>query len=143
MQIVRYFNHFGDISPQLWAELDKIRHDTAEEIRAQASATCPVDTGALENSLYVSDETGSDYAMRASESARLRHSGNRPGTPAVIVPEVVKAGAHESVIGSAVVHALYNEFGTARMAARPFLVPAVEAHAPEFFRKIGEALENG
>jgi len=34
----------------------------------------------------------------------------------------------QRIIASAVNYAIYNELGTRRMAARPFLAPAVEAY---------------
>ncbi len=41
---------------------------------------------------------------------------------------------------SRVEHAVYNEYGTTKMPARPFLTPAVEGAAEQFFEDVANAL---
>lgn len=46
-----------------------------------------------------------------------------------------------AVVGTHVEYAPYVEFGTRKMSARPFFVPAVEAVVPEFKQAIQKVLE--
>jgi hypothetical protein len=108
---------------------------TSEDVRTRANQTAPRDTGSLAESLYVSNGEDSDYAQRAG-AARARNSD------AVIVQEVRpefvlslfanSADAYLVVVGSAVAHALPQEFGTAHMGPQAFMIPAVEGIRGDF-----------
>lgn len=52
-----------------------------------------------------------------------------------------KVGDLTAVVGSSVIYALYLEYGTSRMAARPFFRPAVERMKPKFQRRLELAIE--
>lgn len=52
-----------------------------------------------------------------------------------------KVGDLSAVVGSSVIYALYLEYGTTRMAARPFFRPAVEKMKPKFRRRLERAIE--
>jgi HK97 gp10 family phage protein len=45
-----------------------------------------------------------------------------------------------AVVGSAIVYAVYLEYGTSQMAARPFFRPAVEAVRAKFERRLEAAI---
>lgn len=77
----------------------------AFRIEAGAKARVPVDTGALRNSIYT--ECG----------------GKKSGTPGDNpFPSPSGTDAH---VGPSMNYALFVEFGTRRMGAQPYLVPAV------------------
>lgn len=50
-------------------------------------------------------------------------------------------GEREVSIGTNVEYAVYQEFGTSRMPAHPFLRPALEMEAPNVGKVLAEALE--
>jgi HK97 gp10 family phage protein len=141
LRIIHYHNYFGQISAAAELKLAQVVRDTAERIRNDAAANAPVDTAALQSSLYVSNDQGSDYAAHAADAQKLRNNSNRPGSPAMPVPEVTPDRPMQAFVGSAVQHGLYNELGTSRMAARPFLVPAVANAEQQFHQDIEDALK--
>jgi HK97 gp10 family phage protein len=103
-------------------------------IRDRARQQAPRDTGSLIASLYVSNGERSDYAQCAGTARGLNPQ-------AVIEPEVRpefvlslfgQVGGFAGVVGSAVSHAPFNEYGTVHMSARPFLIPAVESESSAF-----------
>lgn len=108
---------------------------TLGNIRDRARQQAPRDTGSLIASLYVSNGEDSDYAQCAGTARGLNPQ-------AVIEPEVRPefvlslfgsgVGGFAGVVGSAVAHAPFNEYGTVHMGARPFLIPAVEAERDDF-----------
>lgn len=76
--------------------------ESAETMATQAQALSPVDTGTLQASIHVSN---------------------------------VEAGAREvtatvSTGGEASEYAVYQELGTSKMAAQPYMAPALINHAP-------------
>lgn len=76
-------------------------------IVGQAKNLAPVDTGQLRNSIQY----------------KTQKQGSRSGFPGL--KEVVKKPA-DVIIGASVEHAVYQEFGTKRMKAQPYLRPAIE-----------------
>ena len=64
------------------------------------------------------------------DTGRLRNS---------IAHEVIDDTAY---IGSNVEYAVYQEMGTSKMAAHPYLRPAVQDHLDEYRRMIEETLKN-
>mgnify|MGYP002281215639 FL=1 len=56
--------------------------------------------------------------------------------------QAVVGGSLSATVGSALAYALYLEYGTSRMAARPFFRPAVERMRPKFQADL-EAAING
>lgn len=109
--------------------------ENAVAIRDLAQATAPRDTGSLAVSLYVSNGEDSDYGTAAAAAAARNPD-------AVIVPEarpefvlsLFGSGSpgFAAVVGSAVEHGLFVEYGTVHMAPRPFLTQAVEAIREQF-----------
>ncbi|WP_417374140.1 HK97-gp10 family putative phage morphogenesis protein [Glutamicibacter protophormiae] len=75
---------------------------TAKDIEATAKTLAPVDTGFLRGSIKTSDLR---TVSKDNPSAEVRTSAN---------------------------YATYLEFGTSRMAARPFMSPAAAKHEPAF-----------
>lgn len=83
-----------------------------------------VDTGAMLNSVYTRTAKGSYVNGQATgEMPELPGEAQRQTLPSV------KEG--EAVVGPTVEYAIYHEFGTRYITARPFLVPAVNEAAKE------------
>ena len=112
------------------AELDRIqrelgwRTDTvirrmAFEMQGIAQQLAPHDTGALRNSIYTNTSKGSNYA-EADASAKA----SNPNATTSPIPEA--GGEMIAIVGACVNYAQYQEEGTSRMAAHPFLKPAAE-----------------
>jgi HK97 gp10 family phage protein len=108
--------------------------ESLASIRDRARQQAPRDTGSLIASLYVSNGETSDYSQCAGTARSLNRN-------AVIEPEVRpefvlslfgRVGGFAGVVGSAVSHAPFNEYGTVHMSARPFLIPAVESESSAF-----------
>lgn len=81
---------------------------TALAIEADAKALAPVDTGNLRNSIS-SEVTGDG-----------------------------RFGAITAEIGPTAEYGIYQEFGTSRMAAQPFLGPAFDRQAPAYAAALSE-----
>ena len=64
---------------------------------------------------------------------KTKHGGSKPGPvlrPHVTVEELPEPGGNVvAIVGSGVDYAAYQELGTYKMAAHPYLGPAVEAQA--------------
>lgn len=97
----------------------KIARKFAFMVEARAKLSSPVDTGALRNSIYTATQDDDNYAV-ASASARQAN-------PDVLTePHPGPSGGVLAVVGPCVDYAEYQEFGTNKMAAQPYLIPAVE-----------------
>jgi HK97 gp10 family phage protein len=97
---------------------DKVVRKTAFEVEAAAKVLAPVDTGALKNSIYTvtSKSDGFSAAMGAADELR-------PGSVAGPIPEDPERG--QAFVGPCVNYGIYVELGTHKMAAQPYLYPAL------------------
>lgn len=100
------FNHLPQLKGQLRDNASKVVRKTALDILARAQAVVPVDTGYLKASLSV-------------------------GNPNNVFE--MKPGDLNAVVGTAVLYSVFVEYGTHRMAPRPYLIPSAEAMRPVFF----------
>lgn len=104
-----------------------------------AKLLSPTDTGLLKNSITyaVSGESthiGSYKADKPDKSGKIK-SGSYSGT--------VGSKEEDSVyIGSNVSYSIYQELGTQRSKAQPFLKPAVENHIGEYKQIVENELKN-
>jgi HK97 gp10 family phage protein len=132
---VRLDTHVLDrIKGDLPKKRGKLIRETAFRVEDKAKRMTPLLTGALRSSGYTSTDQGSTHAAGAAEA-----EGRRPGVG--ITEEAAPEAAGNAIVGFSVEYALFIELGTSRMAARPFLVPAVEAERPEFERMAKELVE--
>lgn len=83
-----------------------------------------VDTGAMQQSISAVTSEGSDYAANVAAA-----SGMNP--KAEFAPEATLDGPLDAAVQVPVDYAAYVELGTSRMAAQPFLTPAVELVASQ------------
>ena len=97
-----------------------------------AKRLCPVDTGLLRNSIT--------YALAGQEAAITTYqanSGDASGTYSEQAPSDNGSSPRHVHIGTNVEYGPYQELGTIKMAARPFLRPAIEQNR-DYFRTILE-----
>jgi HK97 gp10 family phage protein len=84
--------------------------ETAEAAKAAAEERCPVDTGLLKSSIFAQVDAPGASARRTL------------------------------TVGADAPYAAYVELGTSRMAAQPFIRPAVDAEAPRLTERIRAAI---
>lgn len=101
---------FGDLPKAIKEGNTKALLELVTRVTAQAKSLAPVDTAELKNSI-MGQVKGGDYG----------HQGGPK------INESPKTG--EGYVGSAVAHGIYNEFGTRKMQAQPWLRPAIAAEA--------------
>lgn len=112
-----------EIMGKLDLTLDRILVRFAFGIEAEAKMNAPVDTSALRNSIYTVTTQGEDGYNAAAAAAE----GARPGVKTEALP--VPSAPTVAHVGPCVEYAGFVELGTSRMAAEPYLVPAVEHQA--------------
>lgn len=101
------------------ANLSKIGRKIGFVIEGKAKVKAPVMTGALRNSIYTATQQEDNYALAAGAARQ-----SNPG--ALTEPHPSPTGNIIAVVGPCVEYAEYQEFGTHKMAAHPYLIPAVE-----------------
>lgn len=111
----------GELRQQASVAIRKV----ASNVKARATPAVPIDTGFLVNSIYVSTHTESEYqeAKGEAESAEPTRT---------MLPEVERPGELQAVVAVGAEYGAYVEYGTHKMAARPYLGPAAEAVRPGF-----------
>lgn len=105
---------------------EKAVRNVAFAVEAAAKKRAPVDTGALRASIYtVPGKEQTPVPQIPGDAKRVALPQPRS-----------KLEAH---VGPSVDYGIYQEFGTRRMAAQPYLVPAlrdVERMVPDEFRRV-------
>ncbi len=125
--------------------------DTEAEAKMQATAKDIVDTGALRASIYVDAPGRSNYEFSAArakaEAAKgsIKHRKSGKAKPKQIevfgrIRLEQKSGCATGLCGVGVTYGIYNEMGTVRMAARPFMLPAREKVTPNFVKDCEQIL---
>lgn len=103
----------------------------AAVIRNDVRARAPTDTGEMKRDIQIkrsrdtNGEMSAKYAVYVRVGAKSRLSGRARNV------------AKDSF------YWIFNEFGTAKMAANPFMRPAFEAQKQAAVNKIGETLDEG
>lgn len=95
---------------------------TMIRIRAEAVQLSPVDQGQLANSIMWRKGWGSDTFGFAAEGGF-----NEAGTGERADRKIDDTDGIEGVVGTAVLHGTYQEFGTRYMPAQPYLRPAADS----------------
>ena len=107
------------IARQLNVKREAIGRRMAFQIEKRAKELAPFDTHALQNSIYTVTQKQDGYS-KASSAAKS-------ADPAVTTtPHPTPTGNVIANVGPSVDYAEYQEFGTSKMAAQPYLTPAVE-----------------
>lgn len=96
------------------------------EASGYASALAPHDTGRLRNSIT--------YAVNGHSTAIKSYSADDKESKTYFYSGTVSNGTKDRgvTIGTNVEYAPYQEFGTSKMKASPFLRPAIENHLNEY-----------
>lgn len=130
------FNHIPKVRQSVRREIGRAVDTTIHAIQAKAQA-------AIQNP----PKTGRVYEKYRP---RRRHQASAPGeAPATDLGTLANSISAEmtgEMSGTVTVHAEYGphlEYGTVKMAARPFLGPAVDDERESFKREVEEALRRG
>lgn len=107
---------FGDVPKAIQEGNDKALLVLVTKVTNLAKTRAPVKSGQLRNSIMGRVE---------KQNFGFNQSGKTPA-PSKIT-EIAKQG--EGYVGSNILHAVYNEFGTRNMAAEPFLRVAIAVEA--------------
>ena len=113
------------IAKQLNVKREAVGRRMAFQIEKVAKEMSPKDTGALRNSIYTVTQKSDGYSAASSAA--------KSANPAVTTaPHPAPTGDVIANVGPCVDYAEYQEFGTSRMAAHPYLTPAVEQIAAKY-----------
>lgn len=107
------------IAKQLNVKREAVGRRMAFQIEKRAKELSPHATGALRNSIYVVTQKQDGYSAAAS-AAKSANGG------VTTSPHPTPTGNVIANVGPCVDYAEYQEFGTSKMAAHPYLTPAVE-----------------
>lgn len=114
---------------------DLIVADTAFRVEARAKPQTRLLTGAMRNSGYTMTKKRSGRAKAIEDAQSLR-----PNVSIASPPPDGELGEGKAIVGFAVEYAVYHELGTRFMAAKPFLMPAVEAERKRFLEQLAKGL---
>ncbi len=112
---------YGDVDKAVADGMDKAFLEIAIRTVTLAKASVPVDFGVLGASIMSKGPLDPAYGLGSPATSESGRGGG--GVPPGLSTQV---SGHEVVVGSAVEYALYQEFGTRRMAAQPYLRPAIQ-----------------
>jgi HK97 gp10 family phage protein len=123
--------------PSLQDQLEKIVAKTTLHIERQAKILAPVDTGFLRNSIY-SDIHGTSGRGAAIAAAKRQNAS--AGVTQALDAEPTR---FEGYVIAAAEYAAYVNYGTAKMAARPFLTIAAWQERKRFRDEVAKAIRQG
>jgi len=109
------------IIKELPERVERVGRKMAFVLEGYAKRNAPVDTGALRNSIYTVTKTSDGYGAAAS-GTKGRTTEEHPTPSGKIIANV----------GPCVDYAEFQEFGTSKMAAQPYMTPAVEQVEKDF-----------
>jgi len=135
-------------SKELQAALQRATGEVREAVSKAVIGTALELQGDIKQSIARGPASGRTYEKY---SPRRTHTASAPGQPPMTDTgrlvnsiEFDRIGDLTATVGSKLVYAPWLEYGTSRMAARPFFRPAVEEIGPKFMarleRAIGEAI---
>lgn len=112
VKIIKY----GNLSKAISEGNENAIQELVMRVTSAAVTNAPAQTGQLRNSIM-----GRMYKKDFDFN-----NGDGKHAPSTIVP-IAKKG--QGYVGSNLLYAIYNEFGTRKMAAQPFLRPAIAVEA--------------
>ena len=114
------FNRFPEIAAKLPRETSDVVRKTAFYVEADAKQKAPFETGNLRNSIQTHMEPSA--------------------TEAVIDIAENRAPGSSATSATAAEYGVYQEFGTSKMAAHPYMTPAAEANRGPFEQAMTQLL---
>lgn len=126
-----FFNKFPEIAAAFGQIAEDIVTRTATELEYQIAQAAPVDTGALQASVYKRTYAGND--MNEAISSK-KGKARRQFFPMVKQP----ANQYEAFVAVGAKYGIYVELGTFKMPAQPFFYPAVDAVQADFDQIAGD-----
>jgi len=131
-EIVLEYTHFGEIGASMAREIDEVCENTALDIqaRAQMAIMNPPKSGRIYRRGNVAHQASAPGEAPATDTGALVNSAYTK-----------KLGDSDYETGFTAEYAAALEFGTAKMAPRPYLRPAVEAVRDAFVRAIKRIVE--
>lgn len=130
---------FKDNSTLFLKELEKAAESALNAVGLQAEKyaklKCPVDTGLLRNSIT--------YALDGKEPHKKSYKADKGAEKGSYNGEIPDEGRGKRAvyIGTNVEYAAYQEYGTSKIAAQPYLRPAATDHESEYKAIIKEYLK--
>jgi HK97 gp10 family phage protein len=115
-------------SPEM---VDKAIRSTTFDVEGNAKSAAAVDTGAMKASIFTKTSKGSNMPSSVPGDAELNDP--TPDTPPLMT----------AYVAPGVNYAAYVEFGTSKMAAQPFMTPAVEKADAAFIRYMQQIFGDG
>ena len=123
------------IAKQLNIRKEAVGRRMAFQIEKRAKQLAPHKYGALRNSIYTVTQKIDGYASAAGKA--MGTNWKQRGRVTETEPHPTPSGNVIANVGPCVEYAEYQEFGTSKMAAHPYLIPAVE----EISRKYNDGSE--
>ena len=131
-------------SEQLQRELRRLSGDLREEAGKAVLATAVEMRADIVKSIQRGPASGVTYEKY---KPRRTHTASAPGQPPMsdtgyLANRITfdRLGDLTAVVGTKVDYAVHLEYGTERMAARPFFRPAVERMRPKYIGKLEELI---
>lgn len=101
------------------------------EVEGVAKQLSPYETTALRNSIYTQTSEG-EYSEGREVGFSSIESNVLEKRPDAKTEQLPTPDSNEVFIGPCVEYGIYQEFGTSKMAAQPYMTPAVEAIRAKF-----------
>jgi HK97 gp10 family phage protein len=117
--------------------VDKAIRATAFSVEASAKMLAAVDTGAMRASIFTKTSRSNGFDA-AGEGVIGKNAMVEPMDPTPTDCPLMTA-----YVAPGVNYAYWVEFGTGKMAARPFLTPAVEKANETFVKQMQEVFKDG
>lgn len=136
---IRIVDHTGETLRDLDSNEDLILEALGLQATGYAQLNSPVDTGLLRNSLTYAiageQPVTSTYKANSADNSGNIREGRYEGS-------TTKQGNEKAVyIGTNVEYAVYQELGSTKTQAQPFIKPAIVDHKDEYKRIIEKGLK--
>jgi HK97 gp10 family phage protein len=127
-------------------ELQVALREAGDDVRAEAGRVVQEAAAELEGAVKLKIQQGQKTG-RIYTRGKVRHRASAPGqSPASDTGTLLGSIHHERItpmsamVGSRLAYAAYLEYGTSRMAPRPYFRPAVEDIRPVFTARLEAAV---
>lgn len=130
------FNRFLNTGTGLKSAAKQVVEETAEDLMQVASISAPVRTGYLRSSIYYVTRDKSTYGQYTKTTRKGSRRRTTISQDQLLPPPAPPPDPWTAYVAPGAYYAVYLEFGTRRMAARPFFFQSVEFMRPRFQEKI-------